>query len=131
MKKTFLLNSQISGVISQMGHTDTIVIGDIGLPIPKQIRRIDLAVKRGLPSFIDVLEAILSELAIEGITIAEEMKENNAELYNKIYSMFPGVTVNEIPHEEFKKKTESSRAIVRTGECMPYANVILHSAVVF
>ena len=33
MKKGKLLNSEISSVISQMGHTDSLTIGDCGLPI--------------------------------------------------------------------------------------------------
>ncbi len=32
MKKGTLLNSDISSVISRLGHTDSIVIGDAGLP---------------------------------------------------------------------------------------------------
>ena len=56
MKKTPLINSEISAVIAQLGHMDTIVIGDMGLPIPDHVLRIDLAVRMGLPSFQDVLE---------------------------------------------------------------------------
>lgn len=36
-----------------------------------------------------------------------------------------------VKHEELKKITRESEAIVRTGECSPYANVILKSGVVF
>jgi len=36
-----------------------------------------------------------------------------------------------VPHEEFKQLTGSAVAVVRTGECTPYSNVILHSGVVF
>jgi D-ribose pyranase len=45
------------------------------------------------------------------------------------HSMDPQVT--EISHEDFKQLTRDSQAIVRTGECTPYANVILKSGVVF
>lgn len=51
MKKTCLLNNSISSVISKMGHTDIIAIGDCGLPIPKETKRIDLALTKGIPSF--------------------------------------------------------------------------------
>lgn len=45
------------------------------------------------------------------------------------HGMEPVVT--EVPHDEFKDLTRSSEAIVRTGECTPYANVILKSGVVY
>ena len=58
MKQQGILNSDISRVLSYMGHTDTICIGDCGLPIPDETERIDLAVKFGQPSFMDVLEEV-------------------------------------------------------------------------
>ncbi|NLZ54216.1 MAG: D-ribose pyranase, partial [Thermoanaerobacteraceae bacterium] len=57
MKKRELLNSEISYLISKLGHTDTIVISDAGLPVPKGVQRIDLALIPGKPSFLDVLDA--------------------------------------------------------------------------
>ena len=59
MRKTSLLNSNISSVISKMGHTDMLAIGDCGLPIPKETERIDLALIKGVPGFIETLKAIL------------------------------------------------------------------------
>ena len=35
MKKGTVLNSDISSMISRLGHTDTLVVCDAGLPIPK------------------------------------------------------------------------------------------------
>ena len=51
MKKGVCLNSEISYTISRMGHFDTIAIGDAGLPIPSEVKRIDLAVSPGIPAF--------------------------------------------------------------------------------
>jgi D-ribose pyranase len=39
--------------------------------------------------------------------------------------------VTAIPHEEFKARTAAARAVVRTGEFTPYANVILIAGVTF
>ena len=36
-----------------------------------------------------------------------------------------------LPHEAFKAATRGARAVVRTGEFSPYANVILRAGVVF
>lgn len=131
MKKTTLLNTALSETISMMGHTDMLVIGDAGLPIPPGPRRIDLAVTRGVPSFMDTLRAVLSELQVQSIIVASEMVERSPEILQGIQSLLPGVPVEYIPHEEFKARTAGSVAMVRTGEFTPYANVILVAGVVF
>ena len=131
MKKTKMLNSELSAVIALMGHTDTIAIGDAGLPVPDTSKRIDLAVKRNLPSFLDVLETVLYELEVEEVTVASEIISSNPVLYKKIIELFNEVKINFVAHTEFKKMTRDCKAVVRTGECMPYANIILHSGVAF
>lgn len=131
MKKTTLLNSNISGVISEMGHTQTLTIGDAGLPVPFGTERIDLAVVKGVPSFLEVLDAVLTELCVERIVLAEEIKTVNPEMEAEILKRFPGIAVDYVPHEEFKKQTEDSMAIIRTGETKAYSNVILVSGVTF
>ncbi|WP_027622584.1 D-ribose pyranase [Acetivibrio clariflavus] len=131
MKKTKVLNSELSAVIASMGHTDTIAIGDAGLPIPDSSKRIDLAVKRNLPPFLDVLETVLCELEVEEVTISSEMIEDNPGLFKKINELFSSIKINLVTHSEFKEMTKNCKAVVRTGECMPYANIILHSGVAF
>lgn len=133
MKKATLLNSNISAVISKMGHMDTLTIGDAGLPIPKGVERIDLAVSKGIPSFECVLEAVLSELQVQKITIASEMKDINPDLYRKLTLEFANqnIEIVEVPHTQFKELTKVSFAVVRTGEVKPYANIILESGVTF
>jgi D-ribose pyranase len=131
MKKTKILNSDLSAVIALMGHTDTITIGDAGLPVPDNSKRIDLAVKRGLPAFLDVLETVLYELEVEEITVASEIITGNPVLYKKITELFSFAKINLIPHSEFKEMTKNSKAVVRTGECTPFANIILQSGVAF
>lgn len=131
MKKGKLLNSEISSVISQMGHTDSLTIGDCGLPIPKDVKRIDLALKYGVPSFLDTLDTVLEELCVEEIIIAEEIKEVAEQMYKEILNRFENVKVTVVKHEEFKVMTKDSHAVIRTGECTPYSNIILKSGVVF
>jgi D-ribose pyranase len=36
-----------------------------------------------------------------------------------------------VPHQSFKAQTHSARAVIRTGEFTPYANIILEAGVVF
>jgi len=131
MKKTGILNKDISEVIASLGHTDTIAIGDAGLPIPDGPRRIDLAVCQGVPPFFSVLETVLSELKVQKVTIASEMKDVSNDVYAKIIEMFKDIEVEVIPHTELKKRLCSTKAVIRTGEFTPYANIILEAGVVF
>ena len=131
MKKTKLINSEISYTISKMGHTDSLTIGDCGLPIPNEVNRIDLALKYGVPTFLETLDTVLEELCVEEIVIATEIIENNEAIHNEILKRFENIKVTYVSHEEFKNQTKESKAVVRTGECSPYANIILKSGVVF
>ncbi|MGL4687232.1 MAG: D-ribose pyranase [Fusobacteriaceae bacterium] len=135
MKKIGMLNSELSYEISKLGHTQHITLCDAGLPIPKGIKRIDLAIVKGLPSFIEVLQPILLEMKIEEIILAHEIEKINPKMLEEIKNIFKlnniDVKITMVSHEELKKITHSSEAIVRTGECSPYANIILKSGVVF
>lgn len=131
MKKSTLINSEISYEISKMGHTDSIVVCDSGLPIPSGVKRIDLALKKGLPTFLDTLDTILEELEVEEVIIAEEIIKASKDLYKEIEKRFSNITITTVSHEDFKMLTKESKAIVRTGEFTPYANIILKSGVVF
>ncbi len=131
MKKPGILNPQLSRVIAELGHTDALVIADAGLPIPAGVERIDLALTGGIPAFMDVLKAVLGEMQVERAVIAHEMQIKSSHLYAQIGTLMKDCPIGEVPHEEFKLLTARSRAIVRTGEFTPYANIILYSGVVF
>ncbi|WP_042273480.1 D-ribose pyranase [[Clostridium] dakarense] len=131
MKKATLINSEISYEISKMGHTDSITICDSGLPIPSRVKRIDLSLKKGLPTFLDTLDTVLTELCVEEIIIAKELISASNDLYLEIVKRFENTKITIVSHEEFKEMTTSSKAIIRTGEYTPYANIILKSGVVF
>ena len=135
MKRTRLLNSELSYAISRIGHTASITLCDAGFPIPSAVKRIDLAIDEGYPSFIRTLDALLSEMMVEEIVVASEIHSQNPNIYREMMELFRNhqmePTVTQVPHDELKQLSGSSEAIVRTGECTPYANVILKSGVVF
>ncbi len=131
MYKTGILNSDISKVLSDLGHTDTIVIADCGLPVPDGVKKIDLAVKHGLPSFIDVLTEVQSHMVIEQITLAVEINEANDGVHQQVKQLFEGTETIYVDHDTFKHESQTAKAIIRTGEATPYANIILRSSVNF
>ena len=131
MKKTTLLQSELSYTIATLGHLDTLVIADAGLPIPAETVRIDLALTQGVPGATQTLKVVLEEMKVEKVILAEEAQDRNPQFLREVQELLPGVPVQFVTHLEFKTRTASARAVVRTGEFSPYANVILVSGVVF
>jgi len=131
VKKTGIINAPISAVIAELGHMDMVTIADAGLPIPQEVQRIDLALTKGIPGFLDTLRVVLSEMQVEKVIIAEEMKEISPDIFDEVQGLISDIPVDFVPHPDFKELTRSSRAIIRTGEYTPYANIILVSGVVF
>ena len=131
MKKIGTLNQPLSAVIAGLGHMDQLVVADAGLPIPAGPERIDLALKEGLPGFVETLQVILEEVQVESAVVAEEMVSTSPQVYKRLAEMLGDIPIMTIPHEEFKQRTGDTRAVVRTGEFTPYANVILIAGVVF
>ena len=131
MKKTTLLHSDLSYVIATLGHLDTLVIADAGLPIPAETVRIDLALTQGVPGAIQTLKVVLDEMKVEKVILAEEAKDRNPGFLQEVQELLPGVPVEFVTHSQFKIRTADARAVVRTGEFSPYAKVILVSGVVF
>jgi D-ribose pyranase len=131
MKRTPLLHAELSEVIARLGHGDLLVLADAGLPIPDGPRRIDLAVTANVPRLQDVLAAVLSEMQVEGAVIADELAPANPGVHAQLLRQLGALPVATLSHEHFKTATRDARAIVRTGEFSPYANVILRAGVVF
>jgi D-ribose pyranase len=131
VKKIGILNQPISSVIAGLGHTDTLVIADAGLPIPPETRCIDLALTKGIPTFLDTLRVVLIEMQVERAIVAEEMLDVSPQIHETIKEMLEDIPIEIETHLIFKEQTRSARAVIRTGEFTPYANVILVAGVMF
>ncbi|MEU8541481.1 D-ribose pyranase [Streptomyces sp. NPDC048717] len=129
MKKTGILNRHLAGALAELGHGDGVLVCDAGMPIPAGPRVVDLAFLAGVPSFAEVLDGLLGELAVEGATAAEEIREANPEASALLDGRFPDLTL--VSHERLKEMTAGARLVVRTGEARPYANVLLRCGVFF
>lgn len=139
MKKGVLLNSEVSAVVSRLGHTDQITICDAGLPIPTDTQRIDLALTQGVPTLLQIVDVVTQEMQVEKAILAEEIVKNNPQVHHALLAQltllgqFQGktISVDYVSHQVFKEQTQYSQAVIRSGECSPYANVILCSGVTF
>jgi D-ribose pyranase len=131
MRKRGLLQHALAGTIASMGHTDLLVIADAGLPVPPGVVCIDLAVRCGLPPMLEVTRAVADELQVEEIIVADELLTRDEALPADLRELFPDARFRSVSHEELKRLSARARAVVRTGECTPYHNVILVSGVIF
>lgn len=131
MKKAGILNRELITVLAKLGHTDKIVIADCGLPIPEDTTCVDLSLTLGEPSFLTVLKAVAEDVVVEHLTFAEEIKTKNQTLHQASMEVFHDVTVNYITHEQLKSELQHVKAVIRTGEATPFANILLHAWVIF
>ena len=131
MKKSKLLNSELSYEVAKIGHTQTMIICDCGFPIPQGVKRIDLAVAENIPGFLETLDVLLTEMEVEKIILAEQIKTASPQMEVQILKRFPNAEVEYVQHAEFKNQSKKAECIVRTGEMTLYANVILQSGATF
>ncbi len=76
---------------------------------------------------------------LNALLLQKKLKKKNPEILTALLTQLQQleshqgnqIQVEFVSHETFKKFTLESKAIVRTGECSPYANVILYSGVPF
>jgi D-ribose pyranase len=131
MKKTGILNANLSYLIAALGHKDLVMIGDAGMPIPAGVEIVDLALMKGVPTFKQTLEAVLKEMEVEYYFLADEMDEKNPVLKDFVGEKLPGIGHESMPHDALKQLSAQAKFAIRTGEFSPYANVILRAGVVF
>lgn len=127
MKRRGILNAELSGALARLGHTDIVLLADCGMPIPRGVPVIDLALVRGIPRFEQVLDALIDELIFEGCVAAEEAKTAPAGAW--LAKRFDEIEY--ISHAELKELSASAKLFIRTGEATPFANAALICGVSF
>ncbi len=129
MLRRGLINAQLVGALAHLRHTDVVVVSDSGLPVPKGVEVVDLAVTYGVPGFKEVLIPLLEAIVFESSTAAVEVKSANPGTWEFLTRSLGHIDL--IAHEEFKVRTRSATLVIRTGEDTPYANVMLTCGVPF
>ncbi|GAA5165601.1 D-ribose pyranase [Ornithinimicrobium tianjinense] len=130
MKRQGILNVDLAARCARLGHTDLVCVADCGLPVPADVPIVDLAVVQGLPSFADVLTALLDELVVEHHVVAEEIDGQPAAAVLRAAAERLGPR-EVVSHQQLKALVADCAFVVRTGEATPYANVLLRSGVPF
>jgi D-ribose pyranase len=123
------LNPAINSLISRVRHTNTLVIADRGFPFWPQVETIDIALVDDIPRVLDVLRAIRSNFVVGKVFMAEEFRAaNEKDTCLEFEQALAGIPIVYEPHVEFKKRVPQAIGLIRTGDTLPYANLILESA---
>lgn len=127
MKRGGILNPAICHLLASTGHTDYFTICDAGFPVPQEPERIDLTLVAGQPTVIDVLTAVQAEFSIDRVLITTEMEDVSPGLVTRLREVMGTVPLEPVSHLELKEIGYAGRATIRTGDTMPYANIIVVS----
>jgi D-ribose pyranase len=65
LRHELILNPRLLALLAGAGHGDIIVVADSGLPIPNMVEVVDLSLTCGVPSFLQVLDAVQQTLVLD------------------------------------------------------------------
>ena len=128
MKKKGIINSDLMCEIARLGHFQTFMIADMGFPIPKGVKVIDLALVRGVPSVRQVLNAVLEETVVQEIILMDKVTEANPDLERDVKKLLTAQDLNYISLDEFRERVLACNFVIRTAEDAPCSNILLVSA---
>ena len=129
MIKNGLLNPAIASLVRRTRHTNRLVIADRGFPFWPEVETIDISVVDDLPTVVQVLQAILPNFQAGHAWMAQQFVDNNDQATRDAFAdALGGLEVRYEEHDDFKKRVPGSIGLIRTGDTVQYANVILESA---
>jgi D-ribose pyranase len=129
MLKTGILNPRLNDLLSRVRHTNTLVIADRGFPFWPQIETVDLSLVDDIPTVLQVLKAIRANFVIGKAWMALEfLDHNNAAAKTAFAAALKGIPLSHERHVDFKKRVPLAIGLIRTGDTVQYANLILESA---
>ena len=120
-----LLNPEIARLIRTIGHTDMLLLADKGFPVPKYVETFDISLSAGIPMIPEVIDAISGGFSFDRIIAAAEMKAASPARVKELKRRYRGTPIEFMPHMEFKHLAETCKRAIRTGDDLPYANLIL------
>lgn len=128
MKEVGLVNSEISDVISHLGHMDEVIVCDAGFPIPLGVRTVDVSLAANRPTVPELLAVLMEAFSVEALVMAEETRRHSPSRYAEIVQIVGAdLPVATMPHAEFKVRSRTVKAVLRSGDFTAYSNVLLVS----
>jgi D-ribose pyranase len=128
MINTGILNPQILSLLARVRHTNALVISDRGFPFWPQIETVDISLVDNVPTVLQVLAAIRANFnATQACMAAEFKRHNNPATRTAFADALAGVPTMFEPHVKFKLRVPAAIGLIRTGDTVQYANLILIS----
>ncbi len=125
---TGILNPQINSLLARVRHTNTVVIADRGFPFWPMIETVDISLVDGIPTVLQVLQAIRSNFEIGEIWMAQEfITTNRADVCEAFADAADTVPLRYEAHADLKRRVPGAIGLIRTGDAIQYANMILVS----
>lgn len=129
MLQTGILNPRINSLLARVRHTNTLVIADRGFPFFPQVETIDISLVDDVPRVLEVLKAIRSNFVVGRAWMADEFwRSNDENTVDAFAAGLAGIQVDREPHIDFKTRVPRAIGLIRTGDTVQYANMILESA---
>jgi D-ribose pyranase len=124
-----ILNPNVLSLLARVRHTNMLVIADRGFPFWPMIETVDLSLVDGVPTVLQVLSAVRGNFVVGEAYMAEEFLKANSRATRQAYARaFRGVNVTHLPHVDFKQRVPGAIGLIRSGDTVQYANMILVSA---
>jgi D-ribose pyranase len=128
MLKSGILNPHVLSLLARVRHTNALVIADRGFPSWPGLETIDLSLVDGVPTVLQVVEAVRRQHVVTEAFMAEEfLRENDRATQAAFAAALQGVTLKHEPHAHFKQRVPAAIGLIRTGDAVQYANMILVS----
>lgn len=130
MTETGILNREIAAQLSRLGHTDMLLIADAGLAIPEGTTVIDLSLKPGVPTAVEVLQEVLRHFSVEKVYLSQATLEVSPSRKAEFMGCFEGeMPLEVVPHPTLRDEmTKQVKFAIRTGDFTANSNIILVSA---
>ena len=123
-----ILNPALNSLLARVRHTNTLVIVDRGFPLWPGIETVDISLVDNVPTVLQVLAAVRQNFYISQAFMAEEfVKENSRKTKNDFLRALQGCAVDFEPHTQFRQRVPAAIGIIRTGDTVQYANMVLVS----
>jgi D-ribose pyranase len=128
MLNTGVLNPQILSLLARVRHTNALVISDRGFPFWPQLETVDISLVDNVPTVLQVLAAIRGNFNATQAYMAAEFKKNNPAATCKDFATgLAGIPTTFEPHVKFKLRVPHAIGLIRSGDTVQYANMILIS----
>ena len=128
MIRTGILNPRILSLLARVRHTNALVIADRGFPFWPQIETVDISLVDDAPTVLQALGAVRAHCHFTAAFMAREFRKHNAAAARAAFAKaLAGIPVKFEPHAQFKKRVPDAIGLIRTGDTVQYANLILIS----